>query len=106
MTGRNILFPEKYSPSKSAIHAHNELFIRASAEKIWYWLTNASTWPDWYPNSSNIELIGHDVNSHLKANTTFKWRTFNTNIVAEVTEYEVNKRLAWIAASDLVRRFK
>ncbi|MEM6842672.1 MAG: SRPBCC family protein [Bacteroidota bacterium] len=93
----NITFPEEYHPSKSAIHAHNELFIPASSNTIWYWLINATSWPEWYPNSANVEILNQENNSHLTENSKFNWRTFNTNIQSEVKEFEENKRLAWVA---------
>ena len=92
-----ISFPEAYIPRKSAVHARNELFIPASSSSIWFWLTNASTWPDWYANSSNMVITVSDENGHLKNESRFTWRTFNTNIQSEIQEFEVNKKLAWIA---------
>jgi len=97
MTTVNILFPEEYQPSNSAVHARNELFIPASADTIWHWLTNVYTWPEWYPNSANIHVLGQEDGSHLNKNSIFKWRTFSTNIQSEVKEYEGSKRLAWVA---------
>ena len=74
----------------------NEIFISAKKEKIWFWLTNATSWPSWYPNSSNIKIINQPEVRLLK-NTTFKWRTFNTNIRSQVKEFVPNEILAWEA---------
>lgn len=91
-----IHFPEKYDPSKCPVYARNEITIQASEDKIWFWLTNATTWPKWYANSSNIQIL-HQDDRHLAAQTKFKWRTFNTNIASEVQEFKPYQRLAWIA---------
>ncbi|MEM6347967.1 MAG: SRPBCC domain-containing protein [Bacteroidota bacterium] len=92
-----IVFPQEYHPSKSAIHVRNEIFIPAPAERIWFWLTHATTWPDWYANASNVKLLNQRGHGHLSDNTQFSWRTFNTNIQSEVQEFEPNKKLAWVA---------
>ncbi len=92
----NIIFPDNYHPSKSAIHVYNELFIPASKEEIWFWLTNVKTWPEWYANASNIEIL-HEVDTNLNHHTKFNWRTFNTNIQSQVKEYIPYKKLAWVA---------
>ncbi|MEM9391011.1 MAG: SRPBCC family protein [Bacteroidota bacterium] len=93
----NIKFPEEFHPSKSVVHARNELFIPASPESIWFWLTNAVTWPEWYPNSSNVVLIDQEEGEQLKKYSKFKWKTFGTNIISEVNEFVPNAKLAWVA---------
>ncbi|MEM9327480.1 MAG: SRPBCC domain-containing protein [Bacteroidota bacterium] len=95
MTNDAINFPSPYDPSRSAIHVRNEIHIEASPERIWFWLTHAATWPDWYDDASNVEL--EDGDTHLSPTVNFKWRTFNTNISSEVKEFQPYQRLAWIA---------
>lgn len=92
-----ISFPNDYDPSCSSVHARNELFIPASAEAIWFWLTNATSWPEWYSNASDVVLIGQKEEEKLKSNSEFIWTTFNTKIISHIKEYVPNERLAWIA---------
>ena len=91
-----IKFPEKYRPSKSIIHVRNHIFIPADKAVIWSWLINAKSWPEWYANSSNVQIV-NDEEQKLNLNTKFKWRTFNTNIQSEVLEFKSNEKLAWKA---------
>ena len=96
MSTDQIKYPAPYEPSKCPVFVRNEIVIHASAEQIWFWLTHATTWPDWYANASNVQLL-NQTGTHLLADTTFKWRTFNTNIQSEVQEFVPNSRLAWVA---------
>ena len=96
MNTKKINFPEKFHINNCPVYAKNEIIIKASAEDVWKWLINVITWPEWYPNSSNINVInqGEQV---LKADTEFKWRTFNTNIKSSVKRFEPYEQLAWEA---------
>jgi len=96
MKKQSIYFPEKYNPKTSHIHVRNEISINAPKEKIWDWLTKVTTWPDWYPNSSNIKIRNQEA-SVLMADTTFTWRTFKTNIKSQIKEFKPYHRLAWEA---------
>lgn len=96
MNTQEIKFPEGYTPSISSVHVRNEINIKASAENIWFWLTNITTWPAWYANASDIQILNHE-DKFLAGNTQFNWRTFNTNIKSEVKEYKSNQNLAWVA---------
>jgi len=96
MNIESISFPEKYKPSKSAVFVRNEISINARKEDIWFWLTNATTWPEWYPNASNVKILDQKDN-YLSDGSQFKWRTFNTNIESKVVEFKPCHRLAWVA---------
>jgi len=91
-----IIYPEKFAPENSPVFVRNEIHINASAEKIWFWLTNATTWHEWYFNASNVELINQQE-KHLLSTTTFKWKTFGANLKTDVAEFVANERIAWIA---------
>ncbi|MEM1001031.1 MAG: SRPBCC domain-containing protein [Bacteroidota bacterium] len=96
MKENSIHFPENYLPNDTPVYARNEIFINAPEEKIWDWLTKITTWPDWYPNSSNIRVLNQDQPKLLEG-TRFKWRTFKTNIESEVKEFKPFRYLAWEA---------
>lgn len=94
MNIETINYPDKYKPSNCPVFVRNEISIQASPEKVWFWLTNATTWPEWYSNASNIQLL-EQKDKHLVEGTVFKWRTFRTNIECLVREFEPHHRLAW-----------
>ncbi|MEM6297787.1 MAG: SRPBCC domain-containing protein [Bacteroidota bacterium] len=96
MTNNEINFPMAHSPMICPVFVHNEIYIDAPAERIWFWLTHITTWPQWYNNSSNIQVLNQE-DKHLQADTRFSWRTFNTNIKSEVKVFEPNEKLAWDA---------
>jgi len=96
MNSNSVVFPEKYQPNSRPIFVRNELIIHASKETIWSWLINVMSWPDWYSNASNIQIL-NQFNSSLSSNTRFKWRTFKTNITSEVKEFKPYERLSWEA---------
>ncbi|MEM1218094.1 MAG: SRPBCC domain-containing protein [Bacteroidota bacterium] len=96
MNAEMIFFPEAYHPEKTLIHVRNKIEINAAKEYIWYWLIHAPTWPEWYANSANVQIL-EQTEQHLKAGTRFNWRTFNTNIHSEVRVFKPYHRLAWTA---------
>ena len=96
MNNEIIIYPTKFKPSNCPIFEHNEIFINASPEKIWFWLTKATSWPQWYSNASNIQILNKDKN-HLQSASKFKWKTFGVNLTSEVEEYMPSQRLAWRA---------
>ena len=96
MNTDTINFPSDYHPSKCPVFVSNEITINAPKEDIWFWLTNITTWPDWYNNASNIQLL-NQKDGHLNSHSKFKWRTFNTNIESTVQDFETHRSLAWDA---------
>ena len=96
MKENSIYFPENYVPNNTPVYARNDIYINAPEEKIWDWLTRVTTWPEWYPNASNIKILNHN-DSVLQENTEFKWKTFNTNITSKIRKFEPYKHLAWEA---------
>lgn len=96
MNFKKVNFPDNFNPSNCPVYAKNELTINAPAEVIWNWLINATTWPEWYPNSSNIKILDQKEQV-LTSSSEFKWRTFKTNIKSEIKQFEPYKHLAWEA---------
>ncbi|MGD1947261.1 MAG: SRPBCC family protein [Croceivirga sp.] len=93
---KTVNFPENFEPKNCPVHARNEIAINAPVKDVWNWLIHVNTWPDWYPNSSNIKIL-NQRNGMLAADTQFKWRTFNTNITSTMKKYQPYEQLAWEA---------
>jgi hypothetical protein len=91
----SIRWPDKYSPERTSVHAHNELDMMAYPESVWAWLVRADLWPTWYSNSKDvvIEGGGHE----LKLGTKFRWKTFGASLRSTVEEFALFERLAWSA---------
>ncbi len=96
MDDEKIIWPVRSEPSNSPVFVHNEIDVEASPEKVWFWLTNLTSWPDWYFNSSNIQILNQQ-SDRLLAGTKFKWKTFGFKVESEIQEYVPNTRLAWDA---------
>jgi len=93
---RKINYPAQFEPQNSPVFVHNEIQINASPESVWSWLTNAPSWPDWYFNAANIELL-LQKGEQLENDSKFKWKTFGNNLESEVKEFVPNERIAWMA---------
>lgn len=87
-------YPDKYKISNNPVFVRNEINIQSSKEDIWFWLTNAITWPEWYPNASNVQIL-NQKDTHLLTGTKFKWRTFKANVNCEIKEFTPDHILAW-----------
>ncbi|MDB5276206.1 MAG: hypothetical protein JWR61_1161 [Ferruginibacter sp.] len=96
MPNQKIIFPEKFSPSNSPVFVHNEIEINATPGKVWFWLTNAATWHDWYFNASKVKLV-NEPGGHLLEKTKFTWKTFGADLKSEVQKFVPNERLTWDA---------
>lgn len=96
MNSEKIVYPAAFEPANCPVFVRNEIAIKASPETVWFWLTNAATWSDWYPNAANVQLLNQQ-SGHLLAGTTFKWRTFGANLESVVNEFVPYQRLAWEA---------
>lgn len=96
MHNEKIIYPSKFEPSNCPVFVRNEIEIKASPERVWFWLTNASTWHEWYFNASRMHIINQH-SGHLLSGTKFTWKTFGANLQSEVKEFEPHQRLAWDA---------
>ncbi len=88
-----IIWPERYSPARTAAHVRNEITIGAPAATVWAWLVQAAGWPDWYSNSSDVRINGGGTK--LASGTDFTWRTFGVTVTCHVAEFEPCARIAW-----------
>ena len=52
----HIHWPEGIVPEQADLFAHNDIVIAAPAEKVWEHLIQATTWPDWYSNASDVTV--------------------------------------------------
>lgn len=104
MPSEQIIFPPAFSPVNAPVFVHNEIDINATPEKLWYWLTNAVTWQQWYINASRMNLFNQS-DQHLLAGTKFTWKTFGVNLKSEVQENVVNERLARNATAPGIRAY-
>jgi uncharacterized protein YndB with AHSA1/START domain len=96
MNNDKIFYPAKFEPSNCPVFVRNDIEINATPEKVWFWLTNATTWSEWYFNASKMQIVNQH-NNHLLANTKFNWRTFGAKLESEVKEFVPFHRLAWEA---------
>jgi hypothetical protein len=71
--------PAKFEPLNCPVFVRNEIEINATLEKVWFWLTNATTWSEWYFNASKMQIFNQH-NTHLLAGIKFNWRTFGANL--------------------------
>lgn len=90
-----VRWPDNFHPDNCPVYVTNEIDIQAPPERVWKWLIAATTWPNWYANSSDIELL--DGSSTLHEGSEFKWRTFGVALETKVEEFITNERIAWRA---------
>jgi len=95
-----IHWPDRYAPERVAVRVRNEIAIDAAPERVWAWLTRATDWPAWYPNSSDVRIEGGGKD--LTAGARFTWRTFGVRVRSTVREFEPHQRIAWDGAGTLL----
>ena len=88
-----IHWPARYRPDATRVHVRNELALDAPAERVWAWLIRASSWPDWYPNASDVRIAGGGRD--LAPGVQFTWRTFGTTVSSVVEEFVPPERIGW-----------
>lgn len=90
---RAIHWPDGYAPEQADLFSHNELLIHASCETVWDHIVSADTWPQWYPNASDVHIVG--TGKTLEKDTVFRWTTFKLPLESKVNEFVANSRLGW-----------
>jgi uncharacterized protein YndB with AHSA1/START domain len=90
---KEIHWPEGFDPEKADQFSHNELVINATCEKVWSHIVDASKWPQWYPNSKDVEILNGD--KVLRENTTWRWNAFGLPLESKIHEYVPHTRLGW-----------
>ena len=98
MADLDIHWPDQYHPDNCAVHVVNQLGLDVSAEAAWNCLIRATEWPNWYPNSVNVRLLGPEKTT-LDKGVRFRWKTFGMTITCLVEEFEPYERLAWSSES-------
>ncbi len=88
-----INWPERYAPDRVAARVRNEITVNAPPAAVWAWLIRASSWPEWYPNSSAVRIEGGKPILSLDAQ--FTWRTFGLSVSSTVREFVPEERIAW-----------
>jgi uncharacterized protein YndB with AHSA1/START domain len=89
----DIHWPAGFAPPAVDMFSHNEITIHAQCQAVWSTLLAAPAWPDWYPNSHNVQINGGSA--RLTPHAAFDWETFDHHIHSVVAEFEPATRLAW-----------
>jgi Polyketide cyclase / dehydrase and lipid transport len=92
----DINWPKGFTPAEAELFSHNELLINASCERVWRHIVEATKWPEWYPNSKNVQILGdQDQDSVLKSDSVFRWTTFNLPLESRINEFLPFSRIGW-----------
>ncbi|MFT4085157.1 MAG: hypothetical protein QM638_21460 [Nocardioides sp.] len=101
-----ILWPEHYLPGTGDNFVSNEVIVSGlTAEDVWHYLVDTSTWESYYQNVSDIAFPGGD-GPRLTAEIDFSFSTFGfPPLSAQVVELvppadATPGRLAWTARQD------
>jgi uncharacterized protein YndB with AHSA1/START domain len=89
-----IHWPEGFDPATADLFSHNELLIKATCERVWRHIVEAPKWPEWYPNSKDVRIVG-DGETVLKEGTTFRWTTFGLPLESRINEFVPYTRIGW-----------
>jgi len=90
----DIHWPAGHTPVDADLFAHNELLIDAPCLIVWQHLVQAQTWPEWYANSHNVNLL-NSPDGRLHHDTQFSWDTFGVHINSHVHEFVLGTRIGW-----------
>jgi len=91
---KDIHWPDGFHPERADMFAHNEIFVHASCEKVFFNIVDAQVWPSWYPNSHNVKLL-NSPDGKLHGETRFSWDTFGVHIESRVHEFVPSSRIGW-----------
>ena len=82
-----IFWPEDYLPGTTDNFVSNEVIVAGlSTADIWPLLNNATVWPSYYNNASDVRFYD-GKGPELSAGLRFHFATFGFPVEAEVTEY-------------------
>lgn len=96
----DIHWPDGFSPDTADMFAHNEIIINAPRHVVWRTLLRAEKWPEWYPNSHHVHVLGDNSNGLLADGSRFRWGTFGFDLVSTVAEFVPESRLGWYGGAD------
>jgi Polyketide cyclase / dehydrase and lipid transport len=69
-------------------------FINASCQRVWRHIVEATRWPEWYPNSKAVQVLG-DSGAVLEDNSIFRWTTFGLPLESRINEFVPFSRIGW-----------
>src|SRR5258705_9247578 len=82
----DIDWPKGFTPADADLFSHNDLLINATCMRVWRHIVEATKWPEWYPNSKSVQILG-DEGSVLKDNAVFHWTTFGLALESRINEF-------------------
>lgn len=83
----SIDWPHDYLPGTTDNFCSNEVIVRdLPLSGVWDALIHPLLWPEYYANSSDIELPAGDTTHALHMGTVFRFKTFGFPIDAEVIQ--------------------
>jgi uncharacterized protein YndB with AHSA1/START domain len=97
-----IRWPREFA--EAPVHVSNEMVMNVPCENVWAWLVRADLWPEWYPNSANVEFLT-SFGPKLSLGHVFRWKTFGVHVISQVKECDFRERLAWNARGFGVRAY-
>ena len=89
----DIHWPQGFDPKEADLFSHNELSINAKCERIWQHIIEATKWPEWYPNSKSVHIVGDGTT--LNDGTVFRWTTFGLPLESRINEFVPYSRIGW-----------
>jgi Polyketide cyclase / dehydrase and lipid transport len=92
-----IHWPDGYDPADADLFAHNDITINRPVKTVWRNLINASAWPKWYSNASDVVVNG--PSQLLDAGVSFEWVTFGLPVTSTVAEFLPPTRIGWYGTS-------
>ncbi|MEQ5843517.1 SRPBCC family protein [Paraburkholderia acidicola] len=88
-----IHWPEGFNPETADLFSHNEAVIHASCERVWDNIIDATQWPQWYPNSKDVSIVGDST--VLTRDAVFHWTTFGLKLESRIHEFVPYTRIGW-----------
>jgi Polyketide cyclase / dehydrase and lipid transport len=88
-----IHWPDGFDPATADLFSHNALQIDASCERAWRHIVEATKWPEWYPNSKDVQIV--DGSPTLAAGSLFRWTTFGLPLESKINEFVPYTRIGW-----------
>ncbi len=96
-------WPTRFNPKTDAVFSYNEIFLPGvTPHEVFAVLVTAGNWPNFYPNSDDVQL---PIGEKLQAGTAFRWKTFATAQQSTVELFEPDHALGWTAESFGVHAF-
>jgi Polyketide cyclase / dehydrase and lipid transport len=87
----DIHWPRGFTPTDADLFAHSEIYIDACCQRVWRHIVEAARWPEWYPNSKDVQVNG----GVLRENCTFTWTTFGLALESKINEFAPYGRIGW-----------